>query len=167
MKKTILEEILHAEQVEPSAEMPQNGVMVGRLAGFGPAAEPLVDYAGNGSGHPVPAGTTAKLGPDDVGREVALLFVGGDPDRPLVIGPLIKPHTVPDQPDAAEQSATAMQATVDGERVTFTAEQEIVLRCGAASITLTRAGKILIRGKYVLSRSSGVNRIKGGSIQLN
>jgi hypothetical protein len=42
-----------------------------------------------------------------------------------------------------------------------------VLRCGKASITLTSAGKVLIRGTYVLSRSSGVNKIKGGSIQLN
>ena len=35
------------------------------------------------------------------------------------------------------------------------------------SITLTGAGKVLIRGAYVLSRSSGVNKIKGGSVQLN
>ena len=41
------------------------------------------------------------------------------------------------------------------------------LRCGKASITLTRAGKVLIRGAYLLSRSSGVNRIKGGSVQIN
>jgi hypothetical protein len=42
-----------------------------------------------------------------------------------------------------------------------------VLRCGQASVTLTKAGKVLIRGTYVSSRSSGVNRIKGGSVQLN
>ena len=47
------------------------------------------------------------------------------------------------------------------------AQQEIVLECGKASITLTRAGKVLIRGAYLLSRSSGVNRIKGGSVQIN
>ncbi len=47
------------------------------------------------------------------------------------------------------------------------AKEQLVLRCGKASITLTRAGKILIKGSYVLSRSSGVNRIKGGSVQLN
>jgi hypothetical protein len=34
-------------------------------------------------------------------------------------------------------------------------------------LTLTHAGKVLIRGAYVLSRSSGVNRIKGGSVQIN
>ena len=43
----------------------------------------------------------------------------------------------------------------------------MVLRCGKASITLTKAGKVLIEGSYVLSRSTGVNRIKGGSVQLN
>jgi hypothetical protein len=56
---------------------------------------------------------------------------------------------------------------IDGKRVTFDAREEIVLRCGKASITLTKAGKVLIRGAYLLNRSSGVNRIKGGSVQIN
>ena len=42
-----------------------------------------------------------------------------------------------------------------------------MLRCGKASITLTREGKVLIKGAYLSSRSSGVNRIKGGSVQIN
>ena len=58
-------------------------------------------------------------------------------------------------------------AELDGERLVFTADKEIVLRCGDASITLTKAGKVIIRGSYLLSRSSGVNRIKGGSVQIN
>lgn len=58
-------------------------------------------------------------------------------------------------------------ATADGERLVLKAEREIVLQCGKASITLTRAGKVIIRGAYVLSRSSGVNRIVGGSVQIN
>ena len=49
----------------------------------------------------------------------------------------------------------------------ITAEKEIVLKCGKASITLTKAGKVIIRGTYLLNRSSGVNRIKGGSVQIN
>jgi hypothetical protein len=59
------------------------------------------------------------------------------------------------------------QATAIPERIELVAEREIVLRCGEASITLTRAGKIILRGTYVLSRSSGVNKIKGESIQIN
>jgi Domain of unknown function (DUF6484) len=56
---------------------------------------------------------------------------------------------------------------VDGKRVVIEGQEEIVLTCGESSITLTKAGKILIRGKYLVSRSSGVNRILGGSVQVN
>jgi hypothetical protein len=55
----------------------------------------------------------------------------------------------------------------DGERLIVTAKTQLVLRCGKASITLTNAGKVLIEGAYVSSRSTGVNRINGGSVQLN
>jgi hypothetical protein len=65
------------------------------------------------------------------------------------------------------RNAEVLKVDIDGEAVTLTAEKEIVLRCGKASLTLTRAGKILLRGAYLLSRSSGVNRIKGGSVQIN
>lgn len=68
---------------------------------------------------------------------------------------------------ASAPTPTDIDVTVDGRRTVITAEDEIVLRCGKASITLTKAGKILIRGAYVSSRSSGVNRIKGGSVQIN
>ena len=42
-----------------------------------------------------------------------------------------------------------------------------MIECGSASITLTRAGKVLIRGHYVQSRATGVNSLKGGSVELN
>jgi hypothetical protein len=58
-------------------------------------------------------------------------------------------------------------AELDGERVVLSAEREISLKCGEASITLTAAGKILIRGTYVLTRSSGANRIKGATVEIN
>jgi hypothetical protein len=60
-----------------------------------------------------------------------------------------------------------VEVDADGERMIVAAREQLVLRCGKASITLTKAGKVLIQGDYVLSRSSGVNRIKGGSVQLN
>jgi hypothetical protein len=71
-------------------------------------------------------------------------------------------------PDAEAAASTEQAAGAEvPERLELTAEKEIVLRVGDASITLTRAGKIILRGTYVLSRSSGVNRIKGGSVQIN
>lgn len=53
------------------------------------------------------------------------------------------------------------------EELVVTAAKQLTLRCGESSITLTAAGKIIIRGKYIVSRSSGVQRIKGGSVQIN
>jgi uncharacterized protein (DUF2345 family) len=68
------------------------------------------------------------------------------------------------------QSSTAaptLSVQADGERLVIAAEQEIVLRCGAASVTLTRAGKVLIKGAYVLSSSTGYNKIKGAAVDIN
>ena len=69
--------------------------------------------------------------------------------------------------DEPKTDPITVETTLDGERLTLTADREIVLRCGKASITLTRAGKIIVRGAYILNRSSGVNKIKGGSVQIN
>jgi hypothetical protein len=55
----------------------------------------------------------------------------------------------------------------DPETLCISAARELTLKCGKSSITLTAAGKLLLRGAYLLSRSSGVNRIKGGSVQIN
>ncbi len=52
-------------------------------------------------------------------------------------------------------------------RVMVEAEQALVLRCGEASITLTRDGKVFIRGTYVESHATGVQRIKGGCVRIN
>jgi hypothetical protein len=56
---------------------------------------------------------------------------------------------------------------VTPDEVTIVAAKQLTIRCGESSITLTAAGKIIIRGKYIVSRSSGVQRIKGGSVQIN
>lgn len=134
------------------------GVAIGRVSGFDPDGVPLVLVPAVEADRPLPARATLPLGPADLGRSVAVLFEAGDPDRPLVLGRLIEPGEPPARP---------VEAVLDGERLVLEAEREIVLRCGKASITLTRAGKVLIRGSYLSSRSSGVNRIKGASVQLN
>lgn len=129
--------------------------VVGRLVRCGSGGA-LVEFAVNPLGRPVAARTTTPLDPTMVGAEVVLLFESGDPARPLVVGVVRPPATMP-----------AVPAELDGERVLLTADREIVLRCGEASITLTRSGKVLIRGTYVLTRSSGANRIKGASVEIN
>lgn len=137
-----------------------NGVVIGVLLGMEETGLPLVAFPGNPKETALRARATTKLQRTDVGREVALLFEGGDTRLPLVIG-------VVQHPERKNETQVPFTAELDGERILLSAQKEIVLECGKASITLTRAGKVLIRGAYLLSRSSGVNRIKGGSVQIN
>lgn len=47
------------------------------------------------------------------------------------------------------------------------AGQSLILRCGDGSVTIRRDGKILIKGKDVVSHAKRVNRVKGGSVSIN
>lgn len=138
-----------------------DGVVIGVLMSFTEAGLPLVAFPGNQSKTGIAAHSTTRFKSDDIGCQVALLFEGGDSQRPIVIGRIQHPEQIV---QTGQQSTTA---DLDGERLEFNSGKEIVLRCGKASITLTKAGKIILRGAYVLSRSSGVNKINGGSVQIN
>ena len=60
-----------------------------------------------------------------------------------------------------------LEARLDGKRVVLEGRDEVVLKCGDASITLRRDGKVILRGAYVETNARGVNRIKGGSVKIN
>jgi hypothetical protein len=98
----------------------------------------------------IDAASLISIGAEETDLKVAVLFAGGAGAAPLVIGRLIEAGI--DEP--------AADPHINGR-------EQVTLRCGKASITLTAAGKVLIRGAYVSSRSTGVNRIKGGSVQIN
>ena len=108
------------------------------------------------------ARSTIDLHSAHIGREVALMFENADPQRPLIMG-LLQTTDSARPPLQSEH----LEIEAEGERLIVSAREQLVIRCGKASITLTKAGKILIQGAYVSSRSSGVLRLKGGSVQLN
>jgi hypothetical protein len=131
------------------------GVVIGTLVAVRDG-QPIVQHA-ELRGLPEQVATAARmLDADDVGAEVAIVFVGGDPSAPLIIGKLEHPS-----------AATTVTRPRQQRELLFEAERQITLRCGQSSITLTREGQIVIRGKHLLSRASSVNRIRGGVIQLN
>src|SRR5262249_50850181 len=100
-----------------------DGPVVGRLWALDERG-PGVRFDGAPGGE-VPARSVVPLSSADIGWEVVLLFEQGAPPRPLVRGIVREPRCEP------------MRAEIDGEKLMFTAEREIVLRCGEASITLT------------------------------
>jgi len=132
--------------------------IVGRIAGMTESGVPLVELSNPAFAAPQAARSLVAVTANDLGRQVVLLFEGGDGGKPIIMGIV---H------ETSGAVAPGVQIRTDNEKLLMSAEKEITLRCGEASITLTRVGKVLIRGNYVLSRSSGANSIKGASIELN
>lgn len=147
-------------------------MVIGKIVRGNESGQIFVDYPGNVSG-PVPARVTALVqrellaGGNPAGREVLLAFVH---NTPVIVDAM---YSLIDDIAALADTTTASgverprEAILDGKRVVLRADEEVVLQCGEASITLTRAGKILIEGEYISNNSRGANKIKGGSIQLN
>jgi Domain of unknown function (DUF6484) len=138
-----------------------DGVVIGLLVGFNDIGQPMIAYPGNLNETAVAARTITQLDDDALGKEIAVLFEQGDPGSPLIIGCIQHPDR------QVQKEVSPVTAKLDGEHIVLSAEQDITLKCGKASITLTRAGKILIRGAYLSSHSSGVNRIRGGTVHIN
>lgn len=170
-------------------------ILIGEFLGFNAEGEPLVSYSTAKSN--MTALSTVAITKEHTGRQVAILFANGDSSKPVIMGLIYSPlmdilnnsenlsnnerlqlesesdnsdvevFQVEQQTNISHEDKSSDVAYVDGSKVVLEGKEEIVLKCGEASITLTKSGKILIRGKYLLNRSSGVNRISGGSVQVN
>jgi hypothetical protein len=131
--------------------------------------------------------TTIPVNHQHIGRQVALMFTQGVDPKPIIMGLIYSPlqqvleniiantgnkneidELVFTEPlDAKAPESIENSVYIDGKQLVLEGQEEITLRCGEASITLNKNGKISIRGKYLLSRATGVNRILGGSVQVN
>jgi len=164
---------LSVEKISPGE------IVLGDFVNIDEAGRPLVIFPGQEEA--LVAVSTLEITPDMIGRQVALLFANGKLDTPVIMGLIHSPlNSIINNYDVSgkiendvdtdiQDNADTKQdeILIDGKRVVLEGKEEIVLKCGESSITLTKAGKILIRGKYLLNRSSGVNRIMGGSVQVN
>ncbi len=148
---------------EPTALRPSAlpGAATARLHGFDLDDQPLIVGLRELRGEIVPARSAVPLLRSHVGSEVVVVFEQDDVRRPIVLG-VIQKQAIDSGPRPGGVSVHA-----DEDHVVLSAERQITLKCGDASITLTRAGKVIIRGKYVVSRSSGYNKIKGAAVDIN
>ncbi|CAN7192199.1 DUF6484 domain-containing protein [Variovorax paradoxus] len=156
-------DLIEAQLQVATATMTWNAVATGELVAItDEGCTPLVVFPGQPGTAAVRARSVVDLHGVHIGRQVVLMFEAADPARPVVMGVLRSGDgsPLPAMPPQVDVEA-------DGSRIAVSAKEQLVLRCGKASITLTKAGKVLIQGSYVSSRSTGVNRIKGGSVQLN
>lgn len=134
----------------------EDGVVIGMVLGFQDGM-PMVVFPGNAQDCAIPARSLTRLGPDDLGAEVALLFEDGDRARPLIMGKLVEPKS----------PAAAPVVVADGQMLRLVAKERIELRVGKASLVLEADGHITLRGTDLVSHASRSNRIRGGSVNLN
>jgi hypothetical protein len=159
----LLRPLIEEASVKQHAAQLPGAVVIGQLIGISDGGRtPLVLFPGQRGSAALAARTVIDLHGAHIGCNVVLMFEAADPGRPIVMGVLREGGAWP-----LDDAPGQVEVDVDGERLIVSAKEQLVLRCGEASITLTKAGKVLICGNYVLSRSSGVNRVKGGSVQLN
>lgn len=151
--------------------------MLGTLVRLDSNLRPIVVYA-NQPDKEIMAISVVPIDATHTRRQLILSPIDGNPENPVILGIVQNPLMDILERQAAtetrqggevgrENPFTQADVLVDNNRIVINAREEIVFKCGDASITLTKSGKVLVRGKYVLSRSAGVNRILGGSVQVN
>jgi hypothetical protein len=98
-------------------------------------------------------GSLLRLMPDDI---VLAWIPAGQDQRGVVIGRI---HSAQDR--------TTVSAEPLPDELVIEAKRNLTLRVGDGSITIRADGKILIKGKDLVSHAQRTNRIKGGSVAIN
>jgi len=153
-----------------TASPSSSDVVLGIFVGFNQQHQPLVVFAHSPQDTAkIAMNTVATLGPEHVGKQVALLFVNGDLHQPIIMGVICSPDDIKANVRAAAALPTPNVAdpTDEPKHLKLSAQDSIELQCGNASLTLNRTGKILLRGQYIASRSAGMNIVKGSTIKIN
>ena len=151
---------------EPGPPAP-NGPLRGRIIAHAENGPPVVEYRHAGIDRMRTAQSLVRVEEGMVGQDVALLFEGGDMERPIIIGVFQAAPGSGSEAGLESPIRKRMQLSLDGRILRLEAAQELTLVCGQSSIQLGRDGKIVIRGEEILSRATGTNKIKGGAVHLN
>ena len=145
--------------------------VIGQLAGTNSRGDILVICGDEGA---VPAKLVSGLDRkvlgdrEQLGREALLLFEQGDPQRPIIIALMEnRLESLISFGEDEEVKVRPDEVIIDGKRVIIDAEREVVLKCGQGSIQIRNDGRIIVKGTDILSRSSGRQRIRGASVNIN
>jgi len=143
---TYIDSVLQKDNDKPvHIEMPILGV----LAGFNLAGQPIVSHEYSEPDDGTVALSTTKLELDDINKKVTLVFIKGDVKQPMILGVVQDQVLDINTPKTIECS--------DG----------ILLKCGDAKISLDKDGHLLIQGVTVSTQAYGTNRVKGSAVKIN
>ncbi len=165
MKSTLL-------KLPPSDDVPnldQVQFCIGRIVDITDDYRAKIDYPGNPLG-PVIARSVVRESDCEglLDATVMLIFENSDPTLPIIIGLVHENINTPNMHETFDvPSAKQHEVGIDGKRLVFEADKEIVLRCGRSSMTLRADGKVIVKGKNLVSRASVANKIRGASVNIN
>lgn len=71
------------------------------------------------------------------------------------------------QSGARDATPGQLEVRVDGETLKLSAQREIELSCGNASLVLRQSGRVILKGNYLVTSSRGPIKIKGASVEIN
>lgn len=94
----------------------------------------------------LPEGTISE------GDHVLFVVPAGQENRAVILGRIAPASRV---------------AKVAPDELVIEARQSLTLRVGDGSITIREDGRILIKGRELVSHAKGMNRIRGGSVAIN
>ncbi|MGD9201499.1 MAG: hypothetical protein PVI26_08060 [Chitinispirillia bacterium] len=108
----------------------------------------------------------SKLPEISVGDTV-IYSMDGNSEYGFILGIVCRYMPVKQETTTVKPDKKPSEVNVDGQRLVFEAQKEIMLKCGKGSIVLKRDGKIVIKGINVITRARNTNKIKGGSVSIN
>jgi hypothetical protein len=136
--------------------------LTGRVVDTDGEGRPVVDFEGNPAG-PRVAGRLVPLEGEELELAIArrqpvrLRFEEGNARRPVIVGLAS---------ESEEAAAPRSPDEAGGDFQVLESRDGLIIRCGKASLTLLRNGKVVLKGTYVETYSEGVNRIKGGVVDI-
>ena len=138
--------------------MAEGAIRIGKVLHTTENGAAVVDWEGNASG---PLVARSALGErragDTTPSAVVIAFEAGDLRRPVIVG--VVHDALWAEPPVV---GNAMPANVVVE-----ARESLELRCGESRLEFDRSGRVTLRGREIVSRAKGLQRIKGATVEIN
>jgi len=166
-------QIIYDEKTPASVHL-INVPCIGKIAGMNEYGEIFVLFDDH---EPVPARMVSGIKFDlmkkaNIDREVLLVFEKGNPSLPIIIALMTDPFehlslnpSINHSKDILKVHAQKIEFKAD--EISLEADEKISFKCTNSNISLFKDGKIVQKGKRILSKAIEMIRIVGGAVRIN